>query len=104
MMDFLKQPAQNLSIDERMEVLYEQRVILDSVNSALASFRFASSPIDEDQRLQYFAEVLPDFISDWMSECCWARLPVINRARRGNWQCRVHTIQETRCSYKTSCR
>ncbi|KAJ8012528.1 hypothetical protein DPEC_G00043760 [Dallia pectoralis] len=33
------------------EVLYEQRVILDSVNSALASFRFASSPIDEDQVL-----------------------------------------------------
>ncbi|KAJ8012605.1 hypothetical protein DPEC_G00044600 [Dallia pectoralis] len=31
--------------------LYEQRVILDSVNSALASFRFASSPIDEDQVL-----------------------------------------------------
>ncbi|KAJ8012527.1 hypothetical protein DPEC_G00043750 [Dallia pectoralis] len=41
----------SLSEPSALEVLYEQRVILDSVNSALASFRFASSPIDEDQVL-----------------------------------------------------
>ncbi|KAJ7984333.1 hypothetical protein DPEC_G00361440 [Dallia pectoralis] len=43
--------AFSLSEPSALEVLYEQRVILDSVNSALASFRFASSPIDEDQVL-----------------------------------------------------
>ncbi|KAJ7986478.1 hypothetical protein DPEC_G00340300 [Dallia pectoralis] len=45
------------------EVLYEQRVILDSVNSALASFRFASSPIDEDQVLKMRAQQHSDIQS-----------------------------------------